>query len=302
MKLELVCPAGTLPALRAAVDHGADAVYIGFRGATNARNFPGLNFSEKEAAAGIAHAHERGTRVFVALNVYPSPATWDAATAVIDTAARLGVDALILADPGLMHYATNRHPALRLHLSVQGSATNWRAIEFYRREFGVRRAVLAGKQVVVYKSGRSEAGQPAAVLRAAESERMNELRGASPVSQSVMLDLDPLDMGPLRVRVMMSDQTVHAHIRTEHGELGQGLLQQGQSLESSLRTTGLEMGMLRVTVDQQQGRSDNAWMFQQQHQDRQTASSGRRSTTGEEDRSARGETGDYTNERVSIFA
>ena len=142
MKLELVCPAGTLPALRAAVDHGADAVYIGFRGATNARNFPGLNFSEKEAAAGIAYAHEHGTRVFVALNVYPSPATWEPATAVIDTAARLGVDALILADPGLMRYAVDRHPALRLHLSVQGSATNWRAIEFYRREFGVRRAVL----------------------------------------------------------------------------------------------------------------------------------------------------------------
>ena len=150
--------------------------------------------------------------------------------------------------------------------------------------------------------GRNEAGQPAAVLRAAESERMSELRGASPVAHSVMLDLDPLDMGPLRVRVMMSDQTVHAHIRTEHGELGQGLLQQGQSLESSLRTTGLEMGMLRVTVDQQQGRNDNAWMFQQQHQDRPTTSSGQRSTTGEEERSARGETGDYTNERVSIFA
>lgn len=122
------------------------------------------------------------------------------------------------------------------------------------------------------------------------------------MAHSVMLDLDPLDMGPLRVRVMMSDQTVHAHIRTEHGELGQGLLQQGQSLESSLRTTGLEMGMLRVTVDQQQGRSDNAWMFQQQHQDRPTASSGQRSTTREDERSARGETGDYTSERVSIFA
>ena len=84
-------------------------------------------------------------------------------------------------------------------------------------------------------------------------------------AQSVTLDLDPLDMGPLRVRIMMTDQTVHAHIRTEHGELGQGLLQQGQSLEASLRTTGLEMGMLRVTVDQQQqGRGDNAWAFQQQ--------------------------------------
>lgn len=142
MSLELVCPAGTLPALRAAVDHGADAVYIGFRGATNARNFPGLNFGEAEAAEGIAYAHRRGVRVFVALNVYPSPGTWSAATDTIDCTARLGADALILADPGLMQYAARRHPSLRLHLSVQGSATNWRAIEFYRREFGIRRAVL----------------------------------------------------------------------------------------------------------------------------------------------------------------
>ncbi len=53
-RVELVCPAGTLPALRAAVDHGADAVYVGFRGETNARNFPGLNFSPEEAATAIA--------------------------------------------------------------------------------------------------------------------------------------------------------------------------------------------------------------------------------------------------------
>ena len=41
---ELVCPAGSLPALKAAVDNGADCVYLGFRDATNARNFAGLNF------------------------------------------------------------------------------------------------------------------------------------------------------------------------------------------------------------------------------------------------------------------
>src|SRR5690606_30773218 len=76
--LELVCPAGTLPALRAAVDQGADAVYIGFRGETNARNFPGLNFSTDEARAGIEYAHARGARIFVALNVYPSPSSWSA--------------------------------------------------------------------------------------------------------------------------------------------------------------------------------------------------------------------------------
>jgi collagenase-like PrtC family protease len=44
--MELVCPAGSLPALKAAIDHGADCVYLGFRDATNARNFAGLNFDE----------------------------------------------------------------------------------------------------------------------------------------------------------------------------------------------------------------------------------------------------------------
>ena len=44
--MELVCPAGSLPALKAAIDNGADAVYIGFRDGTNARNFPGLNFDQ----------------------------------------------------------------------------------------------------------------------------------------------------------------------------------------------------------------------------------------------------------------
>jgi flagellar hook-length control protein FliK len=140
------------------------------------------------------------------------------------------------------------------------------------------------------------------VLRASESERLGEFREMAPVSHSVTLDLDPLDMGPLRVRVMMSDQTVHAHIRTEHGELGQGLLQQGQSLETSLRTTGLEMGMLRVTVDQQQGRGDNAWLFQQQQQGRTPSPNQSQGAPREDERAARGETGARANERVSLFA
>ena len=150
--------------------------------------------------------------------------------------------------------------------------------------------------------GRNESGQTTTVLRASESERASELRGLSPVSQSVTLDLDPLDMGPLRVRVMMSDQTVHAHIRTEHGELGQGLLQQGQSLESSLRSTGLEMGMLRVTVDQQQGRGDNAWMFQQQQQQGRPSSPNMPQAARDDERGTRGERGLGSNERVSFFA
>ncbi|AOV17412.1 protease [Acidihalobacter aeolianus] len=139
---ELVCPAGGLPALRAAVDGGADAVYLGFQNATNARNFPGLNFSDAEIARGIDYAHRHNSKVLLALNTYPQAETWKQWTAAVDAAAGLGVDAVIMADPGLLGYAADRHPALRLHLSVQGSATNPRALAFYRERFGVQRAVL----------------------------------------------------------------------------------------------------------------------------------------------------------------
>ncbi|MCC2643395.1 MAG: putative Flagellar hook-length control protein FliK [Nitrospira sp.] len=149
-------------------------------------------------------------------------------------------------------------------------------------------------------SGGNDPGT-APMLHAAESERLTELRGASPFSQSVTLDLDPLDMGPLRLRVTMTDQIVHAHIRTEHGELGQGLLQQGPSLEASLRTTGFEMGMLRVTVDQQQGQGDHAWAFQQQ-QGRPAQASGPPATAGEEERAAGTDHGYHNSGRVSFFA
>lgn len=71
--MELVCPAGSLPALKAAVDNGADCVYLGFRDATNARNFAGLNFDDKAIAEGIRYAKDRGRKVLVALNTYPQP-------------------------------------------------------------------------------------------------------------------------------------------------------------------------------------------------------------------------------------
>jgi len=140
--MELVCPAGSLPALKLAVDNGADCVYLGFRDETNARNFAGLNFDEKTLAEGVRYAHERGRKVLVALNTYPKPDACKRWTDAIDRAARFGVDALIVADPGLMRYARDTHPDLRLHLSVQGSATNYEAINFYHDHFGVSRAVL----------------------------------------------------------------------------------------------------------------------------------------------------------------
>ena len=139
---ELVCPAGSLPALKAAVDNGADTVYFGYKNDTNARNFAGPNFDHKAMVDGINYAHARGKHVLMAINTFPQPgreADWRKA---VDGAAELGVDAVILADIGLLDYARSRHPDLRLHLSVQGSATSYEAVNFAHREFGVRRAVL----------------------------------------------------------------------------------------------------------------------------------------------------------------
>ena len=140
--LELVCPAGSLPALKAAVDNGADTVYLGFRDATNARNFAGLNFDEKAIAEGVRYAHQYGRKVLLALNTYPQPHNWAVWRSAIDRAAAAGIDAMIVADPGLMAYAAQHQPQLRLHLSVQGSATNYEAINFYHEHFGIARAVL----------------------------------------------------------------------------------------------------------------------------------------------------------------
>lgn len=141
-KPELVCPAGSLPALKAAVDSGADCVYLGFRNATNARNFAGLNFDSAAMTSGLQYAHDRNCQILLALNTYPQAGRETVWQEAIDHAAELGVDAIILADPGLMAYAHKKYPKLRLHLSVQASATCATAIELYREQFGVARAVL----------------------------------------------------------------------------------------------------------------------------------------------------------------
>jgi len=140
--MELVCPAGNLPSLKAAVDHGADSVYIGFRDETNARHFAGLNFNDEQIASGIDYAHDRGAKVFVAINTYPRPDNLELWFRAVDKAATAGVDALIVADIGVMDYAAERWPDLSLHLSVQGSATTQEGIRFYAERFGIRRAVL----------------------------------------------------------------------------------------------------------------------------------------------------------------
>lgn len=140
--MELVCPAGTPNALRTAVDAGADAVYCGFQNETNARNFPGLNFSPDELREGVSYAHRRGTKVLVAINTFARAGATRLWQQAVEEAVRAGADAIILADIGVLGWAYRTFPEQRLHLSVQAAAATPSAIRFYAERYGIKRVVL----------------------------------------------------------------------------------------------------------------------------------------------------------------
>lgn len=141
-RIELVCPAGTPATLRAAVQAGADAVYCGFRDETNARNFPGLNFSTEEMAEGVRFAHAHGSKALVAINTFGRVGSVDMWRKAADAAAGCGADAIIAADIAVLDHVARNHRQIRLHLSVQAAAATPEAIGFYVETFGVRRVVL----------------------------------------------------------------------------------------------------------------------------------------------------------------
>lgn len=141
-RMELVCPAGTPATLRAAVQAGADAIYCGFRDETNARNFPGLNFSAQEMAEGIRFAHDHGSKVLVAINTFARAENTEPWRKAADIAVASGADAVIAADIAVLDHMSSNYPGTRLHLSVQAAAATPEAIGFYADAFGVRRVVL----------------------------------------------------------------------------------------------------------------------------------------------------------------
>ena len=140
--MELLCPAGNLPALKAAIDNGADAVYIGLKDDTNARHFAGLNFTEKKLQEAVNYVHRHQRKLHIAINTFAHPDGFERWQKAVDMAASLGADALILADIAMLEYAAERYPHIERHVSVQASATNTQAIEFYQRNFDVARIVL----------------------------------------------------------------------------------------------------------------------------------------------------------------
>ena len=117
--MELLSPAGGYDALVAAVQSGADAVYMGF-GAFNARR-SAKNFTDEDFASAVRYCHLRGVRVFLTLNTLVTDRELPQAAESLRNASRMGVDAVLVQDWGLLTLAKEIVPDLPIHASTQMS-------------------------------------------------------------------------------------------------------------------------------------------------------------------------------------
>ena len=138
--IELLSPAGSMDSLRAAVQNGADAVYLGY-GDFNARR-NAKNFTVEELQEAISYCHVRGVQVHLTLNILVSDREMRQAAEVIRTAAELGIDAFIVQDLGIVKLCRQIAPSVPVHASTQMSIHSLEGV-LQAAELGCTRVVLA---------------------------------------------------------------------------------------------------------------------------------------------------------------
>ena len=138
--MELLAPAGSMEAVTAAVQNGADAIYLGY-GDFNARR-NAKNFSAQEFAAAVSYCHLRGVKVYLTLNTLLTDRELEAAAEQARQACGAGVDAILVQDLGVLRMLRQVVPQVDLHASTQMTVHN---LEGVRRaaDLGMTRAVLA---------------------------------------------------------------------------------------------------------------------------------------------------------------
>ena len=137
---ELLCPAGTLKAMRYAFAYGADAVYAGQpRYSLRVRN---NEFNHANLAIGLAEAHSQGKRFYVVVNIAPHNVKLRTFLQDLAPVVAMKPDALIMSDPGLIMLARGHFPEIPIHLSVQANAVNWASVKFWQQQ-GLSRVILS---------------------------------------------------------------------------------------------------------------------------------------------------------------
>jgi len=139
-KPELLAPAGDLEKLKMAVNYGADAVYLagerfGLRKAAK-------NFSIEQIKEGVQYAHSRGKKVYVTMNIVPHNDDFIGLEEYVKELYNIGIDAVIISDPGMFNVIRKTVPNLPMHLSTQASVTNYETVMFWYN-LGIKRIVLA---------------------------------------------------------------------------------------------------------------------------------------------------------------
>lgn len=137
---ELLSPAGDYECLEAAVDYGCDAVYLG--GTSFGMRAGPKNFDIEALASAVKYAHDRNVKVYLTCNTVPTNDEAEAFPGFIAKAQETGIDAVIVADIGVMAMVKKYAPGLDIHMSTQVGIMNYEtANELYR--LGARRIVLA---------------------------------------------------------------------------------------------------------------------------------------------------------------
>ena len=146
--MEILSPAGSFEALRAAVNHGADAVYVG--GARFSARKNAQKFTEEELLEALDFCHVRGVKVYVCCNTLMKESELSDAMAFIRYLYTIGVDALIIQDLGLLTRVRRELPEMPVHASTQMTVANSQGVNLLA-DLGVKRVVLArevtGKEI-----------------------------------------------------------------------------------------------------------------------------------------------------------
>ena len=144
-KVELLAPAGDSESLIAAIQNGADAIYLGGT-LFNARAFA-KNFDNEQLKWAIEYAHLRNVRIFVTVNTLFKDEEFDELLTYIDYLYRIQIDALIIQDIGLFHLVRKYYPDFEVHMSTQASVMNSYGVRFFE-EKGASRVVLARENTI----------------------------------------------------------------------------------------------------------------------------------------------------------
>ena len=139
-KVELLLPAGGLDTLVTAVQYGADAVYFG--GERFGLRAKADNFSLEDMKQGIEYAHENGVKVYLTVNIFAHNDDIKAVGAYFDEIKDIGLDAVLISDPGVFMLAKEHMPEMELHVSTQANNTNFETFNFWYK-MGAKRVVCA---------------------------------------------------------------------------------------------------------------------------------------------------------------